>query len=202
MRPAPKLAILILAAGRSTRMGRDKLLMRGPDGDTLLEGRLRVASATPYPVFVALDPDNRTRQEAVKAWKARAVICPDAKLGMGHSLAQAVAQLPKDLDGLVILLGDMPEITTSDILLIGENHAPDHVVRGCDDALRPGHPVLIPAVMFSRIMALSTDRGAKEILKQMPIVHVKLPGNHATADIDTPQDWTRWTRCAAPRHIG
>lgn len=194
MRRTPKLAILLLAAGQARRMGRDKLMMRGPDGTSLLDGRLHAACATPYPVFVALPPDNQPRQSCVAESTAQALICSDAAQGMGHSLSQAMAQLPKGLDGVVILLADMPDISTRDILQISHHYGPDHVVRGCDNWLRDGHPILIPTRYFPRLSTLRHDAGARAALRHCPTRYVRLPDHHASRDIDTEQDWALWLR--------
>lgn len=192
MAPDPKLAILIMAAGQARRMGRDKLLMRSPDGTSLLQGRLRAACATPYPVFVALPPNNEPRKNCVAHSPARAVICPDARRGMGHSLSHAIAEIAKGLDGVLILLADMPDISTRDILLICKHYHPDHVVRGCDNILRCGHPVLVPATILPRLNMLTQDAGAASVLRNLPTCYVTLPDHHASRDIDTEEDWIAW----------
>ncbi|MCI2393675.1 nucleotidyltransferase family protein [Aliiroseovarius sediminis] len=191
MDPAPNLAVLVMAAGQSRRMGRDKLLLPARDGRPLLEHRIRAAQRTGHRVFVALPPDAQERQQVVYNLDATPLICTDAALGLGHSLSQATGQLPKGVAGVLIVLGDMPALTGDDLVAVCTRFDPKRILRGAGgDA--PGHPVLIPARFLNRLKSLSGDQGALHALKDAPTGLVPLSGDHACFDVDTPDDWKMW----------
>ncbi|WP_298570966.1 nucleotidyltransferase family protein [uncultured Aliiroseovarius sp.] len=192
MPPAPHIAILVMAAGQSLRMGCDKLLLRQATGQTLLEDRISVAIATGHPVYVALGDHARDRHHITRASGANPVLCADAELGMGHCMAQAVATLPARLDAILVLLADMPAITTEDINRVCSSFDGKHVIRGAEPDGTAGHPVLFPAQMRPQLEALCGDTGAKEVVKTSPARLVHLPRRHATTDIDRQTDWDSW----------
>lgn len=199
MSQATSLAVLIMAAGQSRRMGRDKLLLRGRDGAPLLADRIDTALATGRPVFVALPDQDTDRLKIVRATKATPLFCPNASLGMGHSLSDAIGMLPLDLDGVLIMLADMPALTTRDINQVCAAFGPDCILRGGTQNLTPGHPVLVPARFLSKLDVLQGDQGAQNTLKDVPTRIVPLPDDHAAFDIDTGEDWQLWlTRTAQP----
>src|SRR5690606_11917199 len=107
---------LILSAGFSRRFGGVKLRATLPDGSTVLQQTLaRLYAATPHITIVTRDdllPDVERALAALPMADAQSVrveICRDAHLGMGHTLAHGMRQLP-DWHGVLICLADMPGI--------------------------------------------------------------------------------------------
>lgn len=193
MSPAPSLAILIMAAGQSRRMGRDKLLMRERDGQTLLANRIAAAHGTGHPVFVALpDTASSARMAVVQGSPATPLPCPNGTQGLGHSLSDAMARVPPGVDGVMIVLADMPALSQDDLRLVSKAFDPDRVVRGATADLVAGHPVLIPKRFLDRLSGITGDRGAQGVLASLPTTLVPLPGTHAVLDVDTPDDWAGW----------
>ncbi|UWQ13016.1 nucleotidyltransferase family protein [Aliiroseovarius sp. M344] len=194
MHPAPTLAVLIMAAGRSLRMGQDKLLLCDQNGQTLLEDRIIAATHNGYRVFVALPPDTPDRLRIVQNGHATPLICPNAAQGLGHSLSQAVAQLPPGLDSVLIMLADMPALSANDLEQVCAAFDPGRIVRGATPDRVPGHPVLIPAQYLDRLTRLIGDSGAQNALKDLPLKLVPLPEKNAIWDVDTPDDWQAWSK--------
>ncbi len=192
----PSLAILILAAGASSRMGGvDKLLMPVRGQNPLLSDRIKAATATGSLVDVAL-PD---REKAPARWKclddsaAIAVTISKPEQGLSASLKQGINALPDATDAVLILPADMPDITTADMSAVLQAFVPDKIVRGGSDAGKPGHPVLIPAVWFEKLSDISGDVGARDLLRATSDQNlVPLPAHHAHCDLDTPEDWAAW----------
>jgi molybdenum cofactor cytidylyltransferase len=187
--------ILILAAGASSRMrGADKLLERVED-QPLLTRITGAALATGAQVTVTLPPNRPARAKALQGLAVAHVIVPDAASGMAASLKAGVAALPKDAP-VLLLLADLPEITSDDLnLMLTEWQAtPDLILRGTAADGTPGHPVCLPAWCRPEIAALEGDEGARGLLQRHrdQLRLVPLPGNHATTDLDTPEDWAAW----------
>lgn len=189
-------AILLLAAGASSRMGgRDKLLEE-VGGRALIVERLEAARATGAPVLVTLPPRDAApdRWAAVEALGAEIVEVAAASLGMAASLTAGIAALPPDCAGVLVVLADMPEITTSDMAALTSLFDGTAILRGAAVDDTPGHPVLFPARDFPALMALTGDRGAREILERevARVRLVPLPDRHALTDLDTPEAWATW----------
>lgn len=193
--PGTGLSVLIVAAGRGTRMrGQDKLLF-DVEGQPVLRHLALQALGSGLPVFVAVPLDNVTRREALAGLPVTIVEVKDPSKGMSASLSAGIAALPRLASGAIVMLGDMPEVTTSDIARLADafrGAGEDAVVRGSDAKGHAGHPVILPARLLARADALTGDHGARDLLRDETVKLVELPGRHATLDLDTPEDWAAW----------
>jgi CTP:molybdopterin cytidylyltransferase MocA len=187
-------AILLLAAGASSRMrGADKL-MEPVDGVPLLLRQARVAQATGMPVIVTLPVDRPAREAALAGLDLMTVPVPDAALGLSASIRAGVRAA--GARPVLVLLADLPEITTADLSLLLARHAaaPDLILRATAADGTPGHPVLFPEWALGGLAALRGDSGARDLLRQYSgrTELIALPGRHAVTDLDTPEDWAAW----------
>ena len=190
----PRPAILIPAAGASSRMApRDKLL-EPVGGVPLLRDRALTALAAGASVVVTLPPDRPTRREVVANLALRIVIVAQAAEGMGRSIATG-ADAVGDGSGVLVLPADMPDITAADLgaLLDAAEAAPDAIHRGASGGA-PGHPVVFPADLVPRLAALRGDEGARAVLRDHAgrVRLHDLPGEAALTDLDSPEAWERW----------
>lgn len=190
-------AIVILAAGRSARMlGRDKL-MEQVDGMALLRRQCLRALETGCAVTVALPPAPHPRYGALVDLDVRAVPVPDADEGMNASLRAGLAALPAAVQSVMILLADMPDLTTDDLNSVLQAVDPDtdmRVWRAATSAGAMGHPVVFHRALFPALMALQGDGGASAVAQahRAQTVTVPLPADHARTDLDTPEAWAAW----------
>lgn len=188
--------ILILAAGASTRMqGRDKLLeMVGPRA--LLRHVVRRAVATGHPVLLALPQGDHLRRDTLEGLPVQIISVQNADQGMAHSLRAGLLTL-QDYAGIVVGLADMPEITTEDyhnLINSFRNDPEANIHRAASQDGTAGNPVLLPRWALDDPDVFKGDAGARHLLRQYPdrVRLVALPDNHATTDLDTPQDWADW----------
>lgn len=113
---------------------------------------------------------------------------PLAEEGLSTSLKAGIQALPSDVSGAVILLGDMPRVSSADIDHLIGAFRPDApcvpLVEG-----RWGNPVLWPKAFFSRIFQIDGDRGARTLLEELRpgIVEVELQNRGLLLDVDTPE---------------
>lgn len=187
--------ILLLAAGAASRMrGADKL-MEPVEGEPLLRLQARRALATGCRVVVTLPPDRPARVIALQGLDVVQVTVPDPKEGMAASLVAGMAALP-ERTAVMVLLADLPEITTADLcrLLAAHARASGAILRGAAQDGTPGHPVLFPPSLRPDLMRLTGDAGARPVLMAHAafVQLVPLPGRHAVTDLDTPEDWATW----------
>ncbi|OHC54623.1 MAG: molybdopterin-guanine dinucleotide biosynthesis protein A [Rhodobacterales bacterium RIFCSPHIGHO2_02_FULL_62_130] len=192
-----KPAILILAAGASSRMrGGDKLL-EVVDGVPQLARSVQAALATGARVLVALPPDRPARSEALAGFPVDLFIVPDAAEGMAASIRAGVARAD-GAAGLMMLPADMPELQADDLaaVIAGFDSAPDRIWRGAAMDGRAGHPVIFPAQDFAELATLRGDAGARAVLQANAarINLIALPDQRALIDLDTPEDWAAWRK--------
>jgi molybdenum cofactor cytidylyltransferase len=194
---ALNLAILILAAGSAARMrGGDKLL-EIIDGQPLLRRQAAMALSLSPQVIVTHRTADPARLIALADLPVHRVPVPDAAEGMAASLrAGAAKAIALNASGLMILPGDMPELTRDDLaqMIAAFDQQPDSIHRAASATGTPGHPVLIPADLIPDLTKLQGDEGARSLLlRHRPrILLHPLPGNHAITDLDTPEEWAAW----------
>ncbi|WP_420858901.1 nucleotidyltransferase family protein [Marivivens marinus] len=185
--------VLILAAGRSSRMrGADKLL-QPVGGVPLLRRQVLSAMTTGGRVMVALPGPNDPRAAVLQGLPVAIVPVPDAAQGMSISLRRGVRALP-DCDRFLVLLPDLAELAPEDLraVLDAPGTAPDALIwRGATEEGKPGHPILFDAALRPDFADLSGDTGGAPIIAaHANRVHlVALPGQRARRDLDTPEDW-------------
>jgi molybdenum cofactor cytidylyltransferase len=87
-------------------------------------------------------------------------------LGMGYTLKKGIENLPKDIDGFAIILGDMPFIKPETMNLLIEEffNYKDIVVPVFNG--RKGHPPIFPLKYAEEMKKVYKDIGAREIIKK------------------------------------
>ena len=190
--------ILLLAAGSSSRMrGRDKL-MEEVDGVPLIARAAGIArAATEGAVIVTLPPAPHPRYGALTGVDVATVPVPDAAEGMAASIRAGLAHVPKRAKAVMILLADLPDLTSDDlraVLRAVEEHPEKKVWRGVTMENQPGHPIVFAAPLFPELAALRGDEGGRAVVAACgnELCRVRLPGAHARADLDTPEAWAAW----------
>ncbi|QEE35548.1 nucleotidyltransferase family protein [Octadecabacter sp. SW4] len=187
--------ILILAAGASTRMGHDKLLL-DIDGQPMLRRMVDIAAGV-APVLVTLPPRPHARYGALSG--APCILVPVPDKGFAASLRHGVAALPEHADSVLILPADMPDVSAEDmraVIKASTDHPEYHIWRATTAGGKPGHPVMFDASMFDLFGALYGEAGGAEIIRNYPALTYDVPLNddRARRDIDTPEDWQDWLK--------
>ena len=188
MRPAP--AIVILAAGASSRMGGADKLTRPVDGVPLLRRAAVAACAAAAEVVVVLPEGDAARAACLDALPARvARVGPRA---MSASIRAGVAAVTAE--AAMLHLADMPEIGLPEMRAVAlawrRGRAP--VLRATTVAGAAGQPVVFARALFPALAALEGDRGARAVAGAHPAEAVALPGAAAVTDLDTPEAWAAW----------
>lgn len=192
---SPPVAILLFAAGSSSRMGGRDKLTRTVDGVPLLRRVASRAVGTGLPVLALLPPDRPERAAALDGLALRRVPVPDAALGMAQSIRAGLGALPPDTPGALMLMADMPDITGGDLRRLADRFIElggETVVRAATRDGTPGSPNVVPRALFPALMRLSGDTGGRDVLRTVPQDHVALDGRRAVTDLDTPADWAAW----------
>jgi molybdenum cofactor cytidylyltransferase len=185
-------AAVILAAGRSTRMGGPNKLLAELGGKTLVRIVTEQALASKASdVIVVTGHQADQVEKALGGLKVKFVRNADFANGLASSVKAGIAAVPAEADGAVVCLGDMPLIDAHLIDRLVEAFAPDRgnlIAVPVSDGRR-GNPVLWSRRFFGELMTLDGDIGARHLIARHgeAVVEVAVEGHGAFLDIDTPQ---------------
>jgi molybdenum cofactor cytidylyltransferase len=193
--PAPtgrNVAALVLAAGRSSRMGGPNKLLETIGGRPLVRIAAEAALASrARPVIVVTGHQHERVEAALAGLPVKLVHNPHYADGLGTSLKAGIAALPAEADGVIVCLGDMPQVDAPLIDRLIGAFDPDRgaLVVVPTIAGKRGNPVVWSRRFFSDLMAVEGDVGARHLIGRYPeaVVEVPLTGNAALTDIDTPE---------------
>lgn len=180
------LAVVVLAAGLSRRMGQANKLFERVGGKPLYEWALDAAVKSRLGrVYLVRGPEPLIAPADVVH-----VHAPLAHLGQSHSLAAGIAAIADPrIKGALILLGDMPLITSGTLQSLNDSvQVQPHYIWRPRFGLTPGHPVYWPATYFARLTALTGDDGAQPVLQasRSDTRFLAWPDDSVTFDVDTP----------------
>jgi molybdenum cofactor cytidylyltransferase len=186
-----RVAAIVLAAGRSTRMGGPNKLLAEIGGRPLVRIVTEQALASRAGPVIVVTGHERTKVEAALAGlKVRLVHNPDYAAGLSTSLKAGLSVLPSTADGAIVCLGDMPQVTAGLIDRLVEAFDPERgalVVVPTIEGKR-GNPVVWSRRFFPDLMALEGDVGARHLIATYADVVSEVPVEDSAAltDVDTP----------------
>ncbi len=190
--PCPGMAALILAAGRSSRMGMSKPLLR-LGGETLLERVIGIAGgAGVEDILIVLGHEADRILPVLSGKNVRIIVNPDYERGMFSSLQTGVRNLPLNCRGFFVLPADMPRIRPSTLTRLHASfQEPGTLVCRPRFRGRRGHPPLLSTALIPAILAYDGVGGLRTLLtvfeKWSLNVDVDDPG--VLVDLDTPADF-------------
>ena len=192
-----KIALVLMAAGSSSRFGRDKLAYP-IDGKPMLLHALELYAglADRFCVRVAvLKPDAGARREAALRMGFRVAENPNAHEGMATSVVLGtVAASEADPDGILYAVGDQPRVKPETVLRLLERFEqdPTRIVAPIANDKR-GNPVLFPKSLIPELLALSGDVGGSRVIAKHPELLTTVPATlEELTDIDV-RETERWT---------
>jgi molybdenum cofactor cytidylyltransferase len=185
-------AAIILAAGRSTRMGGPNKLLAELSGKKLVRIATEQALASKASeVVVVTGHQAELVEKALVGLKVKFVRNSDFAGGLASSVKAGVSAVSADADGAVVCLGDMPLIDAGLIDRLIDAFAPDrgHLIAVPVAEGRRGNPVLWSRRFFKELMTLDGDIGARHLIARHAeaVAEVPVEGEGAFLDIDTPQ---------------
>jgi molybdenum cofactor cytidylyltransferase len=187
-----RVAAVVLAAGRSTRMGGPNKLLAEIAGRPLLRIVVEEALASrASPVIVVVGHERAEVEKALAGLRVQLVHNPDFAQGLGTSLKAGIAAVPTEADGAIVCLGDMPQVDASLIDRLIAAFDPDRgalIVMPTVEGRR-GNPVLWSRRFFPDLMAIEGDVGARHFIGRYSeaVVEVPLEDKAALVDVDTPE---------------
>jgi molybdenum cofactor cytidylyltransferase len=188
-----RVAGVVLAAGTSSRMGRNKLFL--PLGGTSV---LRRAVGTARdagldPVLVILGHDSDRALTELDGLRCTPVVNAEFARGMNTSVRAGISAVPEDALGAVLMLADMPFVTAAMLRALVERYRAAEaplVVSTYGEVLAP--PILYGRPLFGELRALDGDGCGKQVVKahRAEAIEVEWPPSSLT-DLDVPEDLER-----------
>lgn len=192
-----KVVLVVLAAGQGARFGQGgHKLSQKLGSSTVLGTTLAHALLSQLPVVVVTTAALLSLATLTVAAADVVVIAEvggevgggsgQARSGMGYSIAQGVLARPQ-ASGWLILPGDMPMVQPRTLQAVAaqiENHA----VAYAQYLGRRGHPVGFSAELYSELVNLRGDEGARRLVARYPAHPVDVQDEGVLMDVDTPVD--------------
>ncbi len=202
----PRVSALILAAGRSTRMGSNKLLapIAGQPMVSHVISAAMNANLAKTTLVTGHDSDRMDRLFANE--NIDIIYNPDYASGMASSLRHGLATIDKNIDAVLVLLGDMPFVSTKVInSLVDAFYAAHNTDNGLDIVApmygnKRGNPVLWSVRYLDELSAIEGDTGGRYLLNKFAdkVAIVPTEEDGSIIDIDTPQVLVQWQETAPP----
>lgn len=189
----PTVAIVLLAAGQSSRMGgKHHKLLAEFDGIPLVRRMAMIASSVaPRAVVVVTGHRHQEIAACLSGLTVEVAYNKAYASGMASSIVTGFgASSVAAADGVMIMLADMPEVSERDLLALVtafQDAKGSAIVRAVSNGKR-GNPVILPQSLHARILALEGDVGARNVIEGcgLPVVDVEI-GAAAHIDVDTPE---------------
>jgi len=183
---------IVLAAGLSTRMGTQKLLLPF-EGKTIIEKVVEnVLLSGIVHVRVILGSDHTEIAKTLKSWPVSFIVNKNFQDGMHTSVISGVKALPISAKAVLIFLGDQPFIpisVTEKVVEAWKNSGKGIVIPLFNG--KRGHPPLYDLKYRNELSNLDTTAGLRSIARKFPedIVEVETFCPEIVRDIDTQEDY-------------
>ena len=184
---------ILLAAGTSSRMGRNKMLFE-LEGESVLRGAARRALAGGLsPLLVVLGHQAERAEQELAGLPCRVVINAQYEQGINSSLKTGVAALPAEAAAAMVMLADMPFVTPEMIAaLIARYRATEAPLVISDYEGVNAPPMLYDRSLFDELLAMTGEGCGRQVVKRHRNEAEVLPWPAAAlADIDVPEDYAR-----------
>lgn len=190
-----KTAIIILAAGNSSRLGRPKQLLKFKESNLLRNTISEALITTNSFVLVVTGADNLNIEKELNSSQVLLCFNEDWETGMASSIVKGLNELLKlnpDCEKCIFAVCDQPFVTSSIFEnLINEYHKTKKGIIASAYSETLGTPVLFHKKYFNDLLELSGQDGAKKIIKKYLKDTVSVPFVKGDIDIDTEDDYNK-----------
>ena len=196
---APRVAALILAAGRSARLAPVNKLLADYQGTAIVRHVAEAALASRAdPVFLVTGHQHRQIEAALSGLAVTFVHNQHFADGLGSSLRCGLGALGDDAAGVVVCLGDMPRVGASviDRLIAAFDPGAGRLICVPTWQGRRGNPVLLARCLWPELLAMTGEAGARVLFARYPeaLIEVAMTDDAVLADVDTPEALVALTR--------
>ena len=187
------IAVLVLAAGKSSRMNGIKQLLK-INNKTLLDHTLETTKKVfQNNIFCILGANADKIQKAISTKYVQFIYNKNFETGLSSSIVAGIHHFKKEklnFNGLLILLVDQPEIDDDYLnLLITTFQSNSDKIIASNYNEKAGVPAIFPKKYFEKLVLLKGDKGAKKFLQNYTSEVIKINREQSFKDIDTPEDY-------------
>ncbi len=188
-----KISGVVLAAGKSSRMGRNKLLLPYKGHTIVEEVLVQISNADLDEIMIITGYENDKIEAVIeKRFGDRIGFVYNAKyeLGRAESIKRAVENVSEETDALLFMVGDKPIVKT-DLL----NRALEEFKRKSPSILYVmapegrGHPIIFSKKMFGELLELTGDTVGNELIEKYKNDTIELADGKIQVNIDTMEDY-------------
>lgn len=191
---------IVLAAGKSSRMGRPKALLPiNQSGETFLNHVTRTlldGGVEEVVVVVGADADAIRQAVGSDTPRVRFVYNPDYEKGQLSSLLVALRAIDRPgVSAAMVTLIDVPLISAATVqTLIRAHRERDRLIVRPVSNGRHGHPVIFHRALFDELRRADPAQGAKSVVHAhaADVLEITVEDEGAFIDIDTPEDYERY----------
>ena len=188
-----RVAAVVLAAGTSSRMGRNKLFLELGGTSVLRRAVDSALEAGLDPVVVVLGHESDRARAELAGSSCTTVLNPEYARGMNTSVGAGVGAVPGDAAGVVLMLADMPLVDVEMLRALVERYRDSRaplVISTYGEVLAP--PILYGRALFPELRALDAEGCGKRVVKlhRGEAIELSWPAS-ALSDLDVPEDVER-----------
>ncbi|HPF46912.1 MAG: nucleotidyltransferase family protein [Alphaproteobacteria bacterium] len=187
-----RITAIVLAAGKSTRMGEDNKLLLTFNDKTMVSHVIDQLMASNLDDIIVVTGHEHEKVKAGIGQPVKFTHNPDYDIGLSASLKAGMAALHKDCDGVMICLGDMPYISSAHYKRLISEFQADKIVAPTRHG-KIGNPIIFSSKFFPDFDTLQGDKGARKLLQnyQDDVISVDLETDAILNDIDTPDSYNQ-----------
>ena len=198
MADARRITAIILAAGLSRRLGRNKLLLPLGDETVLRKTARAVLESAVSEVILVTGHEEAAVKEAVEGLNVRLTHNPRYAEGQSTSMIAGIEEAHEEACAYLFVLGDQPLLTpgiVNEVISLYEASRPEALVAAPVFQGRRGNPALFSATLKDELLRASGDAGGRGIIQRLEnesphrIVFLHLPNDDMFLDIDTEEDY-------------
>lgn len=187
MQNSKDLAVVILAAGISSRLGNITKQLLVYKNETLLKIAVKKALEISKDVFVVLGYEKEKCKKELEDFDVNIIYNSNYKKGMGSTLSLGIKHT-KEFNYTMIILCDQPFIPISHFQALKENIQNENIIASLYEKNKSAKvPAIFPKKYYDELLKLDADFGAKEILQKESCINIQLKKDFCI-DIDTLED--------------
>ena len=184
--------LILPAAGGSRRLGAPKQLVPDGEGQTLVRRAAQTALASAcHPIVAVLGAAAEPIAGELDDLPITVAVNADWQTGLASSLQVGLTTLTQSapLTAVIVMLCDQPRVTSALLdSLIAAHAETGHEIVACEYNGIAGVPALFGQTLFSALLSLTGDEGARRVIKNYDGPITRIPFPEGSFDIDTPQD--------------
>lgn len=196
MSQKPNIAILVLAAGGSSRTGSPKQLLKWKHTTLIGHAIETVMHLGALKIVVVLGANHDIIKPVIEQHQVEILINKHWKSGLGNSIAYGINSILENninFDGVLIMLADQPLIDSTYLSVLLKNFeiGEQQIIASAYKGDKQGVPVLFDVTYFKELAQLNDDNGAKAILQKYANKVMSINAEELVSDIDTLEDYEK-----------